>query len=101
MGEVIRIDAVLGPDRDGSSPERLPDDEALDAYSRTVGSVAARLPPAAGALIGARAGAARGRRVPVVRPPRPPLDRGRPPAGGARGRRPAPRGPARRRDREP
>ena len=45
MGEVIRIDAVLGPDQDGSTPERLPDDEALDAYSRTVSSVAERLSP--------------------------------------------------------
>jgi S1-C subfamily serine protease len=45
MGEVVRIDAVLGPDRDGSTPERLPDDEALDAYSRTVSSVAERLAP--------------------------------------------------------
>jgi serine protease Do len=45
MGEVIRIDAVLGPDRPDSTPERLPDDEALDAYSRTVSSVAEKLAP--------------------------------------------------------
>jgi S1-C subfamily serine protease len=45
MGEVIRIDAVLGPDRPDANPERLPDDEALDAYSRTVSSVAERLAP--------------------------------------------------------
>jgi S1-C subfamily serine protease len=56
MGEVIRIDAALGPDRDGSTPERLPDDEALDAYSRTVSSVAERLAPSVANLRVARRG---------------------------------------------
>jgi S1-C subfamily serine protease len=45
VGEVVRIDAVLGPGRPDSPSERLPDDEALDAYSRTVSSVAERLAP--------------------------------------------------------
>jgi serine protease Do len=56
MGEVIRIDAVLGPDSDGSTPERLPDDEALDAYSRTVSTVAERLAPSVANLRVSRRG---------------------------------------------
>jgi serine protease Do len=35
----------LGPEQPDSEPDALPDDEALDAYSRTVSSVAERLSP--------------------------------------------------------
>jgi len=46
------IDAILGPQQQpGSAPENLPsDDEALDAYSRAVTSVAQRLSPSVGSL---------------------------------------------------
>jgi S1-C subfamily serine protease len=56
VGEVIRIDAILGPDRPDGTPERLPDDEALDAYSRTVSSVAERLSPSVANLRVSRRG---------------------------------------------
>jgi serine protease Do len=39
------IDAVLGPQRPDGDAEPLPDDEALDAYSRTVSAVAELLAP--------------------------------------------------------
>jgi S1-C subfamily serine protease len=45
MAELTFIDALLGPDRDGSPPAQLPDAEALDAYSRAVIGVAERLAP--------------------------------------------------------
>jgi S1-C subfamily serine protease len=45
MAELTFIDALLGPDRDGSPPAELPDAEALDAYSRAVIGVAERLAP--------------------------------------------------------
>jgi serine protease Do len=46
MPEVTFIDALLGPDRpDSASRRELPDDEALDAYSRVVTTVAERLAP--------------------------------------------------------
>ena len=56
MGEVIRIDAILGPGQPDSPSEPLPDDEALDAYSRTVSSVAERLAPSVANLRVARRG---------------------------------------------
>jgi serine protease Do len=43
MAELTFVDALLGPDRSESEPDRLPDAEALDAYSRTVSGVAERL----------------------------------------------------------
>ncbi|TML72912.1 MAG: PDZ domain-containing protein [Actinobacteria bacterium] len=45
MADLTFIDAILGPSRpdDGSAP--LPDDEALDAYSRVVSTVADRVAP--------------------------------------------------------
>jgi serine protease Do len=43
MAELTFVDALLGPDRDDAEHDRLPDDEALDAYSRTVSGVAERL----------------------------------------------------------
>ena len=45
MAELTFIDALLGPDRDGSPPAELPDADALDAYSRAVIGVAERLAP--------------------------------------------------------
>src|SRR5919202_1937765 len=45
MAELTFIDALLGPERDGSPPSDLPDAEALDAYSRAVVGVADRLAP--------------------------------------------------------
>jgi serine protease Do len=46
VARVLYLDAILGPDRRGSGrDEPLPDDEALDAYSRTVSAVAERLSP--------------------------------------------------------
>jgi S1-C subfamily serine protease len=44
------IDGILGPGQPSSPPERLPDDAALDAYSRTVVGVAERLSPSVGSL---------------------------------------------------
>jgi S1-C subfamily serine protease len=45
MAELTFVDALLGPERDGSLPAELPDAEALDAYSRAVIGVADRLAP--------------------------------------------------------
>jgi serine protease Do len=45
MAELTFIDALLGPEQPDSEPDALPDDEALDAYSRTVSKVAERLSP--------------------------------------------------------
>jgi S1-C subfamily serine protease len=46
VAELTFIDALLGPDRRGSgNGDALPDDEALDAYSRVVSGVAERLAP--------------------------------------------------------
>jgi serine protease Do len=45
MSRLTLIDAVLGPPRPDDDAERASDDEALDAYSRTVSSVAERLAP--------------------------------------------------------
>ena len=45
MAELTFVDALLGPERDGSPPAELPDAEALDAYSRAVIGVAERLAP--------------------------------------------------------
>jgi S1-C subfamily serine protease len=45
VADLTFIDALLGPDRDGSPPAELPDAEALDAYSRAVIGVADRLAP--------------------------------------------------------
>jgi serine protease Do len=55
------IDAVLGPQRPDGDSEPLPDDEALDAYSRTVSSVAELLAPSVANLRVSRR--ARGGRV--------------------------------------
>jgi S1-C subfamily serine protease len=45
------IDAILGPQQPGSTPDTgVTDDEALDAYSRAVTSVAERLAPSVGSL---------------------------------------------------
>jgi S1-C subfamily serine protease len=44
------IDGILGPEQPASAGERLPDDEALDAYSRAVTTVAERLSPSVGNL---------------------------------------------------
>jgi serine protease Do len=44
------IDGLLGPDPPGDRREKLPDAEALDAYSRTVTAVAERLAPSVGNL---------------------------------------------------
>jgi serine protease Do len=48
------IDGILGPEQRGSSAEPLPDDEALDAYSRVVTAVSERLSPSVGSLRVAR-----------------------------------------------
>jgi serine protease Do len=45
VAELTFIDALLGPDRDGSPAAEVPDAEALDAYSRAVIGVAERLAP--------------------------------------------------------
>ncbi len=45
MAELTFIDALLGPDRDGSPAAEVRDAEALDAYSRAVIGVAERLAP--------------------------------------------------------
>jgi S1-C subfamily serine protease len=45
VADLTFIDALLGPERDGSPPAELPDAEALDAYSRAVIGVADRLAP--------------------------------------------------------
>jgi serine protease Do len=45
MRNLTFIDAVLGPPRPDGDGEPLPDDEALDVYSRTVSSVAELLAP--------------------------------------------------------
>ena len=44
------IDGIPGPEQPGSAAEPLPDDEALDAYSRAVTGVAERLSPSVGSL---------------------------------------------------
>jgi S1-C subfamily serine protease len=45
------IDAILGPRQPGAAPDPAPsDDEALDAYSRAVTTVAERLSPSVGSL---------------------------------------------------
>jgi serine protease Do len=45
VAELTFIDALLGPDHDGSPAAEVPDAEALDAYSRAVIGVAERLAP--------------------------------------------------------
>jgi S1-C subfamily serine protease len=54
MAEPTFVDALLGPERDGSRPDAAADTEALDAYSRTVSSVAERLAPSVANLRVAR-----------------------------------------------
>lgn len=54
MADLTFLDAILGPDRPGSTPDDLPEAEALDAYSRTVSSVAERLSPSVANLRVAR-----------------------------------------------
>jgi S1-C subfamily serine protease len=44
------IDGILGPGQPASAGDALADDEALDAYSRAVTSVAERLSPSVGSL---------------------------------------------------
>jgi serine protease Do len=56
VGEVLRIDAILGPEQPDSRREPLPDDEALDAYSRTVSAVAEQLSPSVANLRVSRRG---------------------------------------------
>jgi serine protease Do len=48
--ELTAIDGILGPEQPASSADGLPDDEALDAYSRAVTSVAELLSPSVGSL---------------------------------------------------
>src|SRR5262245_66690243 len=55
------IDGVFDPERPNADGGQLPDAEALDAYSRTVTSVAERLAPSVGNLRVSRRG--RGGRV--------------------------------------
>src|SRR5947207_6901208 len=50
------IDGLLGPAQPNGETEQLPDAEALDAYSRTVTSVAERLAPSVGNLRVSRRG---------------------------------------------
>jgi serine protease Do len=45
MAELTFVDALLGPEQPAPDGDSLPDDEALDAYSRTVSTVAERLGP--------------------------------------------------------
>jgi serine protease Do len=46
MADLTFLDTLLGPDRPGSAHDEQPDDdEALDAYSRVVSTVARRLTP--------------------------------------------------------
>ncbi|HSK17287.1 MAG TPA: trypsin-like peptidase domain-containing protein [Gaiellaceae bacterium] len=45
MSDLTFIDALLGPEQPPSEPGRVSDEEALDAYSRAVVSVAERLSP--------------------------------------------------------
>jgi len=48
---ISAIDAILGPQQPASAPDGAPDDdEALDAYSRAVTTVAERLAPSVGSL---------------------------------------------------
>jgi len=48
---ISAIDAILGPQQPASAPDGVPDDdEALDAYSRAVTTVAERLAPSVGSL---------------------------------------------------
>jgi len=54
--ELTFIDSLLGPSQSGSDSDELPDAEALDAYSRTVTSVAERLAPSVGNLRVSRRG---------------------------------------------
>jgi serine protease Do len=54
MGKLVFLDASLGPEREETPRENLPDKEALDAYSRTVSSVAERLAPSVANLRVAR-----------------------------------------------
>src|SRR5205823_13920626 len=44
IAELTFIDTILGPSREEGEPER-PDEDALDAYSRVVSSVAERVAP--------------------------------------------------------
>jgi S1-C subfamily serine protease len=45
MPDLTFIDAQLGPAQPNGDPDAMPDEEALDAYSRTVSTVAERLGP--------------------------------------------------------
>jgi S1-C subfamily serine protease len=54
MADLSFLDALLGPERDESRRDALADAEALDAYSRTVSSVAERLAPSVANLRVAR-----------------------------------------------
>jgi serine protease Do len=54
MAELTFLDATLGPEQDGLRSRELPDEEALDAYSRTVSAVAERLAPSVANLRVAR-----------------------------------------------
>ena len=47
---ISAIDAILGSQQSGSFPDTPDDDEALDAYSRAVTTVAERLAPSVGSL---------------------------------------------------
>jgi serine protease Do len=54
MGKLVFLEASLGPEREETPRENLPDKEALDAYSRTVSAVAERLAPSVANLRVAR-----------------------------------------------